>query len=246
MRAVLLALLAVLEFSGVSPAGSEDPQSGQQQPAQLDRALRVQMDYLLYLPQDYDQQDRWPLMLFLHGAGERGDDLELLKIHGPPKQIAAGKQFPMIVVSPQCSEGQRWQSATLLALLDEMCETLKVDEDRIYLTGLSMGGFATWALAYDAQDRFAAIAPICGGGETFFAKHITHIPVWAFHGELDEGVPVRRTLEMVDALKEKGGDPMLTIFPGVGHICWPAVYEDPAFYDWLLAQHRQPKDDSIE
>jgi predicted peptidase len=147
----------------------------------------------------------------------------------------------MVIVSPQCPKDQRWQSVTLLALLDELCEKYKVDRDRICVTGISLGGFGLWALAFDAPNRFAALAPICGGGETYWAKSIKHLPVWAFHGELDEGVPVRRSQEMIDELKKEGGDPKLTIFPGVGHISWPAVYDDPAFYEWLLAQKRIPK-----
>jgi predicted peptidase len=113
-----LIALAILVVTHVRVSAGDVPQSGQQQPANLDRTLRVEMNYLLYLPQDYDQQEKWPLLLFLHGGGERGDDLELLKIHGPPKLIAAGKQFPMIVVTPQCPKDQRWQSVTLLPLDD--------------------------------------------------------------------------------------------------------------------------------
>lgn len=235
---VLLVALTLLSTAPDFVAAGDSPQSGQQQPEKLDRTLRVNMQYLLYLPQDYDAHDNWPLLLFLHGGGERGDYIELLKIHGPPKLIAAGKQFPMIVVSPQCPKDQRWQSVTLLALLDDLCEKLKVDLDRIYVTGLSMGGYGLWDLAIDAPDRFAALAPICGGGEPGSVKTIKHIPVWAFHGELDEGVPLRRSQEMVDALKKEGAKPKLTVFPGVGHISWTAVYEDPAFYEWLLAQKR--------
>lgn len=233
--AVLMVVAVVLTMA---VRASEAPPAGRQQPARLDRPLRVEMNYLLYLPPEYDQQEKWPLLLFLHGGGERGDDIEQVKFHGPPKLIAAGRQFPMIVVSPQCPKDQRWQSVTLLALLDELCEKLKVDQDRIYVTGLSMGGFGLWALAADAPDRFAALAPICGGGETYWAKAIKHIPVWAFHGELDEGVPVRRSQEMIDALRKEGGAPKLTILPGVGHIAWPAVYDDPALWEWLLAQKR--------
>ena len=235
---LLLTVLTLLSTTANLVSASDSPQSGQQQPEKLDRTLRLNMQYLLYLPQDYEDHDKWPLLLFLHGGGERGDDIELLKIHGPPKLIAAGKQFPMIVVSPQCPKDQRWRSVTLLALLDELCEKLKVNQDRIYVTGLSMGGYGLWDLAIDAPDRFAALAPICGGGEPGWAKTIKHIPVWAFHGELDEGVPLRRSQEMVNALKNEGANPKLTIFPGVGHISWNAVYDDPAFYEWLLAQKR--------
>jgi predicted peptidase len=238
---VAVAVLISLSTTRHVVCAGDSPQSGRQQPEKLDHSLRIGMQYLLYLPQDYDSHEKWPLLLFLHGGGERGDDIELLKIHGPPKLIAAGKQFPMIVVSPQCPKDQRWQSVTLLALLDELCEKLKVDHDRIYLTGLSMGGYGLWALAFDAPDRFAALAPICGGGEPGWAKTVKHIPVWAFHGELDEGVPLRRSQEMVDALKKEGANPRLTIFPGVGHISWNAVYDDPAFYEWLLAQKRMER-----
>jgi predicted peptidase len=245
MRSVSLILNVAFVFvlPGAGQAAETLP-CGQQQPVRLERQLNIKMNYLLYLPQNYDQQEQWPLLLFLHGGGERGDDLELLKIHGPPKLVAAGQQFPMIIVSPQCPTDERWQSVTLLALLDDLCERYKVDQDRIYVTGISMGGFGLWALAFDAPDRFAALAPICGGGETYWAKTIKHVPVWAFHGELDEGVPVRRSLEMVDELKKLGADPKLTVFPGVGHISWPAVYDDPAFYEWLLAQKRveRPKE----
>src|SRR6185312_8308672 len=123
------------------------------------------LKYLIYQPADYDKQDKWPLLLFLHGAGERGDDLELVKKHGPPKLAAEGKDFPFIVVSPQCPKDRWWEPIELVALLDDIGSKYKVDADRIYVTGLSMGGFGTWRLAFYAPDRFAAIAPICGGGE---------------------------------------------------------------------------------
>ena len=126
----------------------------------------VEMDYLLYLPPEYGETDEdVPLMLFLHGMGERGDDLEKVKKHGPPKLIDAGKDFPFIVVSPQCPRWSWWPTEVkaLDALLDKICEEYRVDEGRVYLTGLSMGGYGTWALAEHSPDRFAAIAPICGG-----------------------------------------------------------------------------------
>jgi len=110
----------------------------------LDVTIRVEMGYLLYLPQEYATKESWPLVLFLHGSGERGDDLELVKKHGPPKLIGDGKAFPFIVVSPQCPNDQSWEPIQLTALLDEVTKTQKVDQDRIYVTGLSMGGFATW------------------------------------------------------------------------------------------------------
>lgn len=206
----------------------------------VDTTVKVEMNYLLALPKDYDKQDSWPLVLFLHGAGERGDDLELVKKHGPPKLIGEGKDFQFIVVSPQCPKDVWWEPIELTALLDQVIKSHKVDEDRIYVTGLSMGGFGTWRLAAFTPDRFAAIAPICGGGEPYWARRFSHLPTWAFHGAKDKGVPLERSQEMVDAMKEKGGAPKLTVYPEAGHDSWTETYNNPAFYEWLLAQKRSP------
>jgi predicted peptidase len=233
-------LLTICLLSAAPSLADDALAPGNQAAGRLERQIVVELDYLLYLPGDYEQQKSWPLLLFLHGAGERGDDLELVKVHGPPKLIAAGQEFPMIVVSPQCPERQRWQAVTLGALLDEIVETYRVDEDRIYVTGLSMGGFGTWALAAYSPDRFAAIAPICGGGETFWTKEMQDVPVWAFHGDEDEAVPVERTEQMIEALQKKGAEPRMTIYPGVEHDSWTQTYENPELYEWLLQHRRQP------
>jgi predicted peptidase len=205
-----------------------------QQPAKLDRAIRVQMGYLLYLPEDYAQKESWPLLIFLHGVGERGTDLEVVKKHGPPKLIEAGKQFPFVVVSPQCPTTQWWQPVELIALIDEIAEKYKIDEDRVYLTGLSMGGFGTWATAAYAPHRFAAIVPICGGGEAYWTKDFSHVPTWAFHGAKDSAVPLRRSEEMVEGLKKNGGNARLTVYPEAGHDSWTETYDNPELYEWLL------------
>lgn len=217
---------------------AEEPQ--RQESRRLDRALHVEMDYLLYLPQDYEQRESWPLLLFLHGAGERGDDLELVKKHGPPKRIAEGKDFPFVVVSPQCPKERWWEPVELVALLDEIVEGYKIDEERISVTGLSMGGFGTWRMAAYVPDRLAAIAPICGGGETYWTRRFAHLPVWAFHGAKDPAVPPERSKEMVEALRENGGTPKLTIYPEAGHDSWTETYDNPEFYEWLLEQKRSP------
>jgi predicted peptidase len=216
-----------------------DDQPGVQRTARLDTQVAVRLDYLLYLPQDYNQQASWPLMLFLHGAGERGADLELVKKHGPPKLIAEGKAFPFMVVSPQCPKDRWWEPIELVALLDEIGRTHKVDADRVYVTGLSMGGFGTWRLAAFAPQRLAAIAPICGGGEAYWASQFPHLPVWAFHGAKDFGVPVERSQSMIDALKKLGANPKLTIYPDAGHDSWTETYNNPEFYAWLLEQKRK-------
>jgi predicted peptidase len=124
------------------------------------------------------------------------------------------------------------------ALLDEIEAKYRVDKDRIYVTGLSMGGSGTWRLAAEFPDRFAAIAPFCGGANVTEASRIAHLPTWAFHGDQDKPVPVDYTLRMIEALKKAGGHPRMTIYPGVGHVCWEEAYGGQEFYDWLLAQRR--------
>jgi len=203
----------------------------------------IDQKYLLFLPADYDKaQKRWPLMLFLHGAGERGDNLELVKKHGPPKIVETKPDFPFILVSPQCPERQWWtnnfQIEFLNVLLDHIVEHYRVDTDRIYLTGLSMGGFGTWRLASVYPERFAAIVPICGGGEPLGTRNLIHVPVWAFHGAKDETVPIERTEEMVNALKERAGNVKVTIYPEAGHDSWTETYDNPELYEWFLSHKK--------
>ncbi len=167
---------------------------------------QVELDYLLHLPQGYDRSAKdqsWPLILFLHGAGERGSDLEVVKKHGPPKLIAAGKDIPAIVVSPQCPTDQWWNDhvEALLALLDDVAKKHRVDPDRVYVTGLSMGGFGTWALLARDGERFAAAIPICGGGSRLGLQRAMNVPIWAFHGDADPVVPVDETTRLVEAMK---------------------------------------------
>ena len=238
-RSAVLGMIIGILVMPASRAVAGD--AGQQKPAAMDRTIKVTMKYLIYLPKDYNQKAAWPLMLFLHGSGERGDDLDLVKKHGPPKLIEAGKQFPFIVVSPQCPKGKSWEPYELTALLDEIGEKYKVDQDRIYVTGLSMGGFGTWSLASHSPNRFAAIVPICGGGDPSRIKRIVHIPVWVFHGAKDPAVPLEMAQKMVDAVKKNGGNPKFTIYPEAGHDSWTAAYNTPELYEWLLQQKRMPK-----
>lgn len=237
--ALLLAMCCLVFALPASSPAADEAQPGVQtaQTAQLE--VPAEMSLLLTLPENYEQQDKWPLLLFLHGAGERGSDLKKVTIHGPPMLIATGKKkFPAIVASPQCPAGKRWQAVTLLALIDHLSEKYKVDQDRIYVTGLSMGGFGTWALAAYAPHRLAAIAPICGGGERYWARDVKHLPIWAFHGGKDTAVPVERSQAMIDAITKAGGSPMLTIYPEAGHNSWTATYDNPEFYKWLFSQKR--------
>lgn len=198
--------------------------------------------YLLFLPEGYGEKEQlWPMILFLHGAGERGDDLNKVKVHGPPKIVEAQKDFPFIVVSPQCPAEQWWSNEVLINLLDDIVSCCDVDAEKIYLTGLSMGGFGTWHLACKYPERFAAIAPICGGGEPVLADRLKEVPVWAFHGARDELIPLKRSEEMVDAVKDCGGDARLTIYAEAGHDSWTDTYNNKELYDWFLKHHKNKK-----
>jgi len=202
----------------------------------------VQYDYLLYLPEGYGTRDRqWPLVLFLHGAGERGHDLEKVKRHGPPKLIEQGRQFPFVLVAPQCPQGQWWDTEALNALLDHVLATYAIDEDRVYLTGLSMGGAGTWNLAVRHPERFAAIVPICGAGLDVYAarKRLAHVPVWTFHGAKDKIVPIEVTRLIVESMKKGSGSVKFTVYPDAGHDAWTRTYENPEVWKWLLSQRRR-------
>lgn len=247
MLPVVLVTAAALPIPLWTASAAEAPAAGRdkivrQAPCELNRPVQVRMKYLLYLPKDYDQKESWPLLLFLHGAGERGDNLELVKKHGPPKLIDAGQEFPFVVVSPQCPAGRWWAPLELGTLIDEIVENYKVDEDRIYVTGLSMGGFGTWALAIDQPARLAAIAPICGGGEPLMLRLLPiKVPAWVFHGAKDTTVPVERSQQMVEALKQAGSSVKFTVYPEAGHDSWTETYANPELYRWLLEQRRAAK-----
>ena len=197
--------------------------------------------YLLFLPAGYgEKEQKWPLILFLHGAGERGDDLEKVKVHGPPKIAEKKKDFPFIVVSPQCPEEKWWPNEIdmLTNLLDDIVGRYEVDEERIYLTGLSMGGYGAWRLATEEPERFAAMAPICGGGIPALAEKLKDVPVWAFHGAKDEVVPLKESEDMVNALKACGGQVKLTVYPEAGHDSWTETYNNDELYKWFLSHRR--------
>lgn len=198
--------------------------------------------YLKYLPKEYDGKKKFPLLLFLHGAGERGSDLEKVTKHGPPKLIKQGKQFPFVVITPQCPKDTWWDANALDAMLDKIIESHAVDESRIYCTGLSMGGFGTWALGSTNPNRFAAFAPICGGGvdrTAFNAFEMWKKPVWVFHGDADKVVPLEESERMVKALRRRGGKPKFTIYKGVNHDSWTETYNNPKLYEWFLSHKKE-------
>lgn len=211
----------------------------------LSHTNTVVLPYLVYLPDDYDSSNEdYPLILFLHGKGERGDSLDAIKKHGLPRKFEAGDSLPFIVIAPQCPLNANWEH--LLPNLNAILETAKavyrVDRQRVYLTGLSMGGSGTWSLATEYPEQFAAIIPICGVYNHWLdyperLKNIQSTPVWCFHGDADEAVPLAHSQQMIDGLKHYGNQVKFTIYPGVGHDSWTQTYDNPEIYQWLLS-HR--------
>jgi len=197
-----------------------------------------ELKYLLALPADYEKQPdaKWPLVLFLHGGGERGDDLEKVKVHGPPKLSAAGKDLPYVLVSPQCPAEERWNPHDLAKLVDSVANTHRVDRRRLYVTGLSLGGGGTWSLLTEYPGKFAAAIPICGRGDLAAAEKLAKTPIRVFVGGKDREQTVQNCQEMTAALKKAGGDAELKLYPDLPHDCWTATYDEPAVWEWLLAQ----------
>ena len=199
-------------------------------------ARSFSLRYVVYLPEGYAATIKsWPLVLYLHGSGERGTDRQALERQGLPK-LAAGKSFPFILVAPQIPEGQVWNEEPLTYLLDELETTLWVDRDRIYLTGISMGAFGAWDLATATPDRFAALLVISGGGNPVEVCQLKDVPVWIVHGRQDDVIPVSWSEALARRLELCGGNVKLTIHPDAGHDAWSRTYEDPAVIEWLLAQ----------
>jgi len=208
-----------------------------------DIIIRVHLNYLLHLPKDYEQEEAksWPLILFLHGAGEIGDNLEMLRVQALPKVIEQKDDFPFIVVSPQCPSGSSWHNEfiALDELMQEIIDNYKVDQSRLYLTGLSMGGFAAWDYAIVHPDWYAAVIPICGGTSyPYNLDLIKEVPIWVFHGAKDDIVPIEESQIAVDALLNVGGKVKFTVYPEAGHDAWTETYNNPEVFQWLLEQSK--------
>ena len=206
---------------------------------QAEKRFSKETKYLLYLPDNYDADEskKWPMLVFLHGAGERGDDLELVKINGPPKLIETGVSYPFIVASPQLALEEWWSPDVVAWLTRELVESLRVDPARVYLTGLSMGGYGTWETAAKYPELYAAIAPICGRGDPASAWRLRHMPTWIFHGAKDSVVPIKHSEDMNRALKGYG-NVRYTVYPEADHDSWTQTYFNPELYDWFLEHER--------
>ncbi len=202
----------------------------------------LNLNYLLYLPKSYEQKDSWPLILFLHGSGERGQDLEIVKRTGLPAKIEDDEDFPFIVVSPQCPQPFNWSNLfdELFFLLQELKTNYKIDSTKIYLTGLSMGGYGTWELAMKYPEEFAAIVPICGWTDNIENLHLVkRLPIWTFHGAKDDVVPISAAETIVEELKKLGNNVKFTVYPEAGHDSWTETYGNTELYRWLLQQSKR-------
>ncbi len=204
----------------------------------------VPLNYLLYLPEDYDpdRKEGYPTILFLHGAGERGNNVEVLTTWGPPK-IAKEKGLPFIIISPQCPKGHWWTSMmySLKSLLDYSIKTYNIDTSRIYLTGLSMGGYGTFAFSLLYPNYFAAVAPMCGGGTPSMVNFCkSYPPIWVFHGDADKIVPIESSEIMVNKMKEAGYDVKFTVYKGGNHYMFQKAYREEGLFDWFL-EHKKKK-----
>ena len=218
------------------------PAAGKQVELSFTSSDGAEIGYLLYLPKNYDKtgETKAPMMLFLHGRGESNGPLSLVAKWGPPKMAGGGEDFPFVLVSPQCPREDWWSSETqqnrLSELLEHVSSSFVFNEKKMYLTGLSMGGYGSWALAAKHPKKFAAVAPICGGGKPEFAEPLKNIPIWTWHGDQDGAVPFKLSVEMVDAIKKAGGTSIkFTTLEGIGHNCWSAAYATPQLYQWMLS-----------
>lgn len=216
-----------------------------------------ELKYRLLRPLGAAEGEKFPLVVFLHGAGERGDD-NAAQLKHVVQELATDTmqaRYPAFVIAPQCPRDGWWAGrrprrlgpdsppsvSLMLQLVDQLQSEFPIDPDRIYITGLSMGGYGTWGAILERPDLFAAAAPMCGAGDPEQVSKVVNLPIWIFHGDEDRAVPVERSREMVAALKAAGGNPIYTEYPGVGHDCWTQTAQNRLFWDWLFAQKRSAK-----
>ena len=219
----------------------------------------TKLSYRLLKPEQIEAGAKYPLVVFLHGAGERGNDNEAQLIHGV-REFATPehrKKYPCFLIAPQCPNGKRWVEVDwsskshrlpkepseplrlTVELVESLAKELPIDPKRVYITGLSMGGYGVWDVLARKPELFAAAVSVCGGGDIETAERIKEIPVWLFHGDQDGAVPVSRSRDMVAALRKAGAHPKYTEYPGIGHNSWDAAYKDADMHAWLFAQKRK-------
>jgi predicted peptidase len=201
------------------------------------KAQKDGYQYAQSLPLNYDKKAaKLPVIVFLHGSGERGNDLNKVSIHGPLRLIREGRELPFIIIAPQSPEGQNWDTSRLDKTLNSALKGLNADEKRIYLTGLSRGGLGVWNWTIAQPNKFAAIAPVAGWSNAGGACEIAKVPTWVFHGEKDDVVRIFHSEDMVKQMKNCGGEPLFTRYPEANHDSWTQTYFNQELYDWFL-QH---------
>ncbi len=245
-------------------ASAEDKEAAKADPLKVFEARTFgegdgKLPYRLLKPLNYDSKQQYPLVLFLHGAGERGSDNERQLIHGGKDFADEGfrKRHPAFIVAPQCPEEKKWVDVpwdseahkmpaepslpmkSVLKLLEALRKEFPIDAKRIYGVGLSMGGYGTWDILQRRPELLAAAVPICGGGDPDYAEGFKSTPVWVFHGGADPVVPVSRSRDMVKALEAAGGRPIYTEYEGVDHNSWTRTFDNRLVWDWMFAQHKQ-------
>lgn len=231
-----LSALLLVCLPGMSPVFA------QQSAYRVDLRPELEMQYLLYLPEAYetDPEAEFPLLLFLHGGGESGDDIQMVKTHGPPGMIEAGKDFPFLVLSPQNPYPKKfWNETALITLLDRIEKEYRVDRSRVWVAGMSRGGYGAWRMAIQYPERFAALVAICGETPDHYAGWLGDMPIWVFHGEEDRTISIKESDEMVAALRKNGNPVRYTRYPGTGHNAWDKAFSDPELYTWLMAQKKK-------
>ncbi len=269
--AARMALAVALTFAGSSAMAEEKADSEKNNPTaefeqrtfKLEREGKpaVEFKYRLLKPAKIEAGKKYPVVFFMHGAGERGSDNEVQLKYLPASMATAERRekYPCFVVAPQCRTDARWvevdwsdkqgtpmtkvpgeQMQMAIGILKEVLSDEATDHDRVYLTGLSMGGYGSWYLAARHPELFAAVAPICGGGDEAKADALADLPLWAFHGDADQAVPVERSRRMIKAIEAAGGKPKYTEYPDFGHHSWvPAYADDSGLLDWLFRQRRE-------
>jgi predicted peptidase len=241
--------MCALTFSAV-PAPAAEPEAKEY------KADGKTLPYRLLRPEGTEVGKKYPLVVFLHGAGERGTDNEKQLVHGVGQFVENRDKYPCFLIAPQCPDGKKWVEVDwsadshtqpkepgevgrlTLGLIEKAIKDLPVDPKRVYLTGLSMGGYGAWDLAARRPDLFAAVAPVCGGADEATAGKVKDLPVWAFHGAKDTAVKPARSRNMIAALEKAGGKPKYTEYPDVGHNSWDPAYRDPELFQWLFAQKK--------
>lgn len=246
LAAAVIATAAVLAATASRLPAAQDAKTGFLKKT-FKNADGTESPYVVFVPAAYNGTKEYPVILFLHGAGEtKGGSKQPVEVGIGPAIKKREKDFPFITVIPQ-SEKRTWKAESddgkrAIAILDAVMKDYKCDPKRQYLTGLSMGGFGTWSLAAAYPDRFAAIIPICGGGSPTSARKLKDVPVWVFHGGKDTTVKPERSEVMVKALKDAGSTKVkFTLYPDAGHDSWTATYRDAKVWEWLLSQKRPGK-----